>query len=212
MKKRVLISIMLIVTLCLLTSCQKTTGNEHTSGTTAGNEQTSGAAGTVGDSGNKVQYYVHGQLMTEDELVAYRNANSGKNQPDLLESDPDKMVAISDSDIAKLRIGMTRDEVKKILKEKFCEKSSSTYPVVLSWKMSDGDFIVITFEIEGCETYDDYLKALEKAVFGDDPIPDKPYRLSDEQFSRELEFIRSARVVSASRQSNGEILIGKTDN
>ena len=150
--------------------------------------------------------------MTEDELVAYINANSGKNQPDLLESDPDKMVAVSDSDIAKLRIGMTRDEVKKTLKEKFCEPSSLIYPVVLSWKMSDGDFIRVVFEIEGCETYDDYLKALEKAVFGDDPVPDKPYRLSDEQFSRELEFIRSAKVVSASRQSNGESLIGETDD
>lgn len=130
------------------------------------------------------------------------------------ETDPDKMVAVSDSDIAKLRIGMTMSEVSKILKEKYCMPSSLIYPFIHSWKMSDGDFIRVVFEIEGCETYDDYLKAWEKAVFGDDPVPDPLYiyNLSKEQKERDYAFDASAKMVYAVRESNGESLIGKTDN
>lgn len=153
---------MLIVTLCLLTSCQKTTGN---------------------------------------------------NNLDLpFEIDPDKLVAVSDSNIAKLRIGMTIREVSKILKEKYCMPSSLIYPFIHSWKMSDGDFIRVVFKIEGCETYDDYLKAREKAIFGDDPVPDPPYNLSKEQKERDYAFDASAKMVCAVRESNGESLIGKTDD
>jgi hypothetical protein len=173
---------MLIEMLCLLSSCQKATGNEQTSGTTNADRQTSALT-------------------------------TGNNNLDLpFETDERKMVAVSDSDIAKLRIGMTMSEVSKILKEKYSMPSSLIYPFIYSWKMSDGDFIVVVFEIEGYKIYDDYLKARKKAIFGDNPVPDPPYNLSKEQKERGYAFDASAKMVCAIRRSNGESLIGETDD
>ena len=140
--------IILIVTLCLLTSCQKTTGN------------------------NSKGFF--------------------------LDSDRDKLVAVKDSDIAKLRIGMTIREVKKILKENYMiNEPSGRLPCdfCYSWKMSDGDFIRVVFEIEGIAPEDFF---------------DKVYLEEDESKYKAL--VNSAKMVRAVRESNGESLIGETDD
>ncbi len=159
---------MLIVTFCLLTSCQKATGNEQTSGITNVNKQTS----------------------------ALTTGNNSKGF--LLDSDRDKLVTVKDSDIAKLRIGMTIREVKKILKENYMINEPSgrlPYNFCYSWKMSDGDFIAITFEIEGIAPEDFFYRV---------------YLEKDE--SKRKALVNSAKMVRAIRESNGEILIGETDD
>ena len=188
MKNRILISILLIVTLCLLTSCQKTTGNEQTSGTTNVNKQA-----PVLTTGNE---QTSGTTNADRQTSALTTGNTGKGF--FLDSDRDKLVAVKDSDIAKLRIGMTIREVKKILKENYMIiEPSGRLPCnfCYSWKMSDGDFIVITFEIEGIEPEDFF---------------DKVYLEEDESKYKAL--VNSAKMVRAIRESNGESLIGKTDN
>ena len=188
MKKRSLISILLIAMLCLLSSCQKAAGNEQTSGITNVNKQT-----PVLTTGNE---QTSGTTNADRQTSALTTGNNNLDLP--FETDEKKMVAVSDSDIAKLRIGMTIREVKKILKENYMIiEPSGRLPCnfCYSWKMSDGDFIVITFEIEGIEPEDFF---------------DKVYLEEDESKYKAL--VNSAKMVRAIRESNGEILIGKTDD
>lgn len=189
---------MLIAMLCLLSSCQKATGNEQTSGTTNVNRQT--------------------PVLT--------TGNYDKELP--FETDPDKMVAVSDSDIAKLRIGMTMSEVSKTLKEKYTMLRSYVYPFCHSWKMSNGDFISIFFKIEGCETVEDYDRALEEVLSsienttGEYDESGKYEILSGEQISKLIEFNASAKMVCALREGKGKswyiidetgkFYIGETDD
>ena len=186
MKKRSLISILLIAMLCLLSSCQKAAGNEQTSGITNVNKQA-----PVLTTGNEQTL---GTTNADRQTSALTTGNNNLDLP--FEIDPDKLVAVSDSDIAKLRIGMTMSEVSKILKEKYSMPSSLIYPFIRSWKMSDGDFILVVFEIEGIETQEDF-----RIKF-----------LSEEDKSKRIALINSAKMVCAIRRSNGESLIGETDD
>lgn len=172
--------------LCLLSSCQKAAGNEQTSGITNVNKQT-----PVLTAGNE---QTSGTTNVNKQTSALTTGNYDKELP--FETDPDKMVAVSDSDIAKLRIGMTMSEVSKILKEKYSMPSSLIYPFIHSWKMNDGDFIRVVFKIEGIETQEDF-----RIKF-----------LSEEDKSKRIALINSAKMVRAIRESNGEILIGETDD
>lgn len=177
---------MLIAMLCLLSSCQKATGNEQTSGTTNVNRQT--------------------PVLT--------TGNYDKELP--FETDLDKMVAVSDSDIAKLRIGMTMSEVSKTLKEKYTMLRSYVYPFCHSWKMSNGDFISVYFEIEGCKTAEDYYRALEEVLSsienttGEYDESGKYEILSREQISKLIEFNASAKMVCALREGKGWYIIDET--
>ena len=173
MKKRVLISILLIMTLCLLNSCKKTIGNELTSDTTKVNAQTS-------------------SLTTENYDFELS-----------FETNRENMVAVSDSDILKLKIGMSMGEVQEILKEKYTMFRSTRYPFCHSWKMRDGDFISVYFKIEGCETSEDYTNAFAEAITGVEKT---------EQLSKLIALHSSAKMVSAVRESNGEYIIDETDD
>ena len=216
MKKRILISMLLIATLCLLSSCQKAAGNEQTSGITNVNKQT-----PVLTTGNE---QTSGTTNADRQTSALTTGNNNLDLP--FEIDPDKMVAVSDSDIAKLRIGMTMSEVSKILKEKYTMLRSYVYPFCHSWKMSNGDFISVYFEIEGCKTAEDYDRALEEVISGVENTTGeydesgKYEILSKEQISKLIDFNASAKMVCALREpkggyiidETGKFYIGKTDD